>query len=56
MPIILYKLINIVCCVYYIENKYDNYPKYLLSMDATPQGNTEGILRKYIPDWLMESY
>lgn len=34
----------------------DNYPKYLLSMDTTPQGNTEGILRKYIPEWLMENY
>ena len=34
----------------------DNYPKYLLSMDLPPESNAEGIFRKYIPDWLMESY
>jgi uncharacterized protein len=32
----------------------DNYPKYLLSMDNVPESSEEGILRKYIPDWLME--
>ncbi len=32
----------------------DNYPKYILSMDNVPESSEEGILRKYIPDWLME--
>jgi uncharacterized protein len=32
----------------------DNYPKYLLSMDNVPESSEEGILRKYIPDWLIK--
>jgi len=31
----------------------DNYPKYVLSMDMTPPGNTEGIIRMYLPDFLL---
>ena len=33
----------------------DNYPKYLLTMDTIPESSEEGIIRKYIPNWLMES-
>jgi len=32
----------------------DNYPKYLLTMDTIPESNEDGILRRYIPNWLME--
>lgn len=32
----------------------DNYPKYLLTMDLIPESSEEGILRRYIPNWLME--
>jgi len=32
----------------------DNYPKYLLTMDSIPESSEEGILRRYIPNWLME--
>ncbi|MCG2789824.1 MAG: ATP-binding protein [Actinomycetia bacterium] len=32
----------------------DNYPKYLLTMDSIPESNEDGILRRYIPNWLME--
>ena len=30
----------------------DNHPKYVLSMDRTPPGDDEGILRMYLPDFL----
>lgn len=32
----------------------DNHQKYVLTMDKTPTSNTEGIIRKYIPDFLLE--
>ncbi|HOV12956.1 MAG TPA: ATP-binding protein [Spirochaetota bacterium] len=32
----------------------DNYPKYILTMDKTPTTNTDGIIRKYLPDFLIE--
>lgn len=32
----------------------DNYPKYLLTMDKTPEGNLDGIIRRYIPAWLLD--
>jgi predicted AAA+ superfamily ATPase len=32
----------------------DNYPKYILSMDSVPESNEGGIIRKYIPDWLID--
>lgn len=31
----------------------DNHPKYVLSMDRLPQDNYEGIIRMYIPDFLL---
>ena len=31
----------------------DNYPKYVLSMDRIPESNNEGIIRKYLPDFLL---
>lgn len=31
----------------------DNYPKYLLTMDSIPESSEEGILRRFIPNWLM---
>jgi len=31
----------------------DNHPKYLLTMDSIPESNEDGILRRYIPNWLM---
>lgn len=32
----------------------DNYPKFVLTMDKTPLSNAEGIIRQYIPDFLLE--
>jgi hypothetical protein len=32
----------------------DNFPKYLLTMDTVPESSENGIIRRYIPDWLME--
>ena len=32
----------------------DNYPKYLLTMDLIPESSEDGILRRYLPNWLME--
>lgn len=32
----------------------DNYPKYLLSMDSIPESSDDGILRRFIPTWLLE--
>lgn len=31
----------------------DNYPKYVLTMDAIPAGNDEGIIRMGLVDWLL---
>ncbi|MBP7553194.1 MAG: ATP-binding protein [Spirochaetes bacterium] len=33
----------------------DNYPKFVLTMDKIPSNNTDGIIRKYIPDFLIMS-
>ncbi len=33
----------------------DNYPKFVLTMDKIPSNNTDGIIRKYIPDFLRMS-
>lgn len=32
----------------------DNYPKFILSMDRIPEGNTDGIRRVYLPRFLKE--
>lgn len=32
----------------------DNFPKYLLTMDTIPESSEDGIIRKYLPSWLME--
>jgi len=32
----------------------DNYPKYLLTIDLIPESSEDGILRRYIPNGLME--
>lgn len=31
----------------------DNYPKYILTMDKSLEGNVEGIIIKYLPEFLM---
>ena len=31
----------------------DNYPKYLITMDKIPESNENGIVRKYLPNWLL---
>lgn len=31
----------------------DNYPKYILTMDKMPETNTDGIIRRYFPDFLI---
>ncbi len=31
----------------------DNFPKYLITMDKTPESNENGIVRKYLPNWLL---
>jgi len=31
----------------------DNHPKYLLTMDSIPESSEDGILRRYIPNWLI---
>lgn len=31
----------------------DNYPKCVLTMDSIPESNTDGIERRYLPDWLV---
>lgn len=33
----------------------DNHPKYLLTMDSIPESSEDGILRRYIPNWLANS-
>ncbi len=32
----------------------DNYPKIVLSMDALPESNRDGIFRMYLPDFLLQ--
>jgi uncharacterized protein len=32
----------------------DNYPKLLLTMDKLPEGNEGGIIRRYLPEWLLD--
>jgi len=32
----------------------DNFPKYILTMDSIPESSEDGIIRKYLPSWLME--
>ncbi len=32
----------------------DNYPKYLLTLDEIPESTDDGIIRKYLPSWLIE--
>jgi len=31
----------------------DNHPKIILTMDAGPESDTDGIARRFLPDWLM---
>lgn len=33
----------------------DNYPKYILTMDKLLTGNTDGILTRYLPDFLLSN-
>lgn len=30
----------------------DNFPKYLLTLDTIPESSNDGVLRRYLPDWL----
>nr|MCU0375625.1 ATP-binding protein [Chitinophagaceae bacterium] len=32
----------------------DNYPKYILTMDKSLEGNVEGIIIKYLPEFLLD--
>lgn len=32
----------------------DNYPKYLLTLDRTPESSRDGIMRRYLPGWLCD--
>lgn len=31
----------------------DNYPKYILTMDKSLEGNVEGIIIRYLPEFLL---
>jgi len=31
----------------------DNYPKYILTMDKSLKGNVEGIIIRYLPEFLV---
>jgi predicted AAA+ superfamily ATPase len=31
-----------------------SHPKYILTLDKTRLGNYDGIVVKYLPDWLLE--
>ena len=33
----------------------DNYPKLLLTMDNLPKSSEDGIIRQYLPDWLLDT-
>lgn len=33
----------------------DNYPKLLLTMDKLPKSSEDGIIRQYLPDWLLNT-
>jgi len=33
----------------------DNYPKLVLTMDKLPASSEDGIIRQYLPDWLLDT-
>jgi predicted AAA+ superfamily ATPase len=37
-----------------LQNTYDHYPKYLLTMDNDPIISHNGVTQMYVLDWLLE--